>query len=302
MAVSSAALDPESGIRGYQYRVRGEDGSIVRDWSSSLEEVDFNSVTAGSKVYTETLPLVDGASYYLDLRAINGYGLREVVTSGPVRVDFSRPPTPSAEIIAVHDYYGPDGEPVEVSSTSGMGGVGAYLIASQLSRQVKLEVQVVIPEDPDSGVVARQWEAVPFNRSAPSYSQVIAGGTTTTTVSSGMGAAGQFAGTGLGGAGSYQAFFGGGSGAASSGPPHGTITGVGVGTFTVTLTSAQMAELNDAPVGSEYELRIRTINGAGLPSTVQKIRFQLLRKIDEPTSPKEPEAQQSTRRMPFIRK
>jgi hypothetical protein len=281
LALSSAAVDPESGIRGYQYRVRGEGETLIRDWDDSLETTDFTNLTAGSKVITTSLPLIDGASYHVDVRAINNHGLREVVTSGPIVVDFSPPPAPSAEVLRVLDYTPP--------LADDRGEVDPYKVVGiqdQLTRllPVWLEVQVVAPDDPQSGILAHQWEVVPA-RDGARLQVVAVGGTSADQVvggQDGIGGGGVRALLGArAGAGAGTGGLLGGGGTTTSSPPHGAITGAQAGTYTVILTSQEMLELNRAAPGTQYELRIRTINTMGVPSTVHKARFTLPGAEDE---------------------
>jgi len=94
LTVSGEAGDPETGVRGYQYRVR-TDASTVRDWPA--DSTDWSSLRAGGTVTTGPVALTDGQRYYVDVRAVNGHGLSsDTVTSGPVYVDATPPPTPAA--------------------------------------------------------------------------------------------------------------------------------------------------------------------------------------------------------------
>jgi hypothetical protein len=192
-----------------------------------------------------------------------------VVTSGPIVVDFSPPPAPSAEVLRVLDYTPP--------LADDRGEVDPYKVVGiqdQLTRllPVRLEVQVVAPDDPHTGTLAHQWEVVPAKDMAR-LQVVAAGGTSADQVVGGQdgtggGGVGALLGAGTGG-------LLGGGGTTTSSPPHGTIPGAQAGTYTVILTSQEMLELNRAAPGTQYELRIRTINTMGVPSTVHKARFTL---------------------------
>jgi hypothetical protein len=251
LAFSSAARDPESGIRGYQYRLRGEDGTIVRDWADSLNVVDFESISAGQSLVLAPVPLTNGARYYADVRAVNGQGATQYVTSGPLLIDSSPPPTPSATVVRVLDYTppAPSTEPVDPEKSLIDGGIAGRLT---LLNRVRLEVQIVAPDDPESGLGVQQWEVRPYFD--PSQIQLGSGSQTVT----------QQAASGTSG-----------SGGSTFVRAYGVIPGAQAGSYTVLLTSDEMRQLDGAEPGSKFELRIRTINGAGLSSAVYKTTFRL---------------------------
>jgi hypothetical protein len=199
------------------------------------------------------------------------------VTSGPIVVDFSPPPAPSAEVLRVLDYTPPladAGGEVDPNKITG--------IQDQLTRllPVRIEVRVVAPDDPHTGILTHQWEVVPAKDIAR-LQVVTAGGTSTDQVGGGQGGTGGGGLGGLLGAGAGGLLGGGaggllgGGGSTTSSPPHGSIPGAQAGTYTVILTSQEMLELNKAAPGTQYELRIRTINGAGVVSAIHKARFTL---------------------------
>jgi hypothetical protein len=132
LGFTSAALDPESGVAGYEYRVRHQDGTVLRDWPAAP---DFESIAAGTAVMTPDLPLVDGARYYVDVRVTNGQGVATYVTSGPLRADYSAPPQPSLTSLAV------------TTATTLLG------------TQYRLDVGISAPTDPHSGLwnQHQQW-------------------------------------------------------------------------------------------------------------------------------------------------
>ena len=96
---TTVASDPETGVTGYQYRVRRLAGSPVRDWPAG-GAVDWQGGgSAGATFATAALSLATGTRYYVDVRAVNGQGMTGgVVTSGPLLYDATPPPTPSATL------------------------------------------------------------------------------------------------------------------------------------------------------------------------------------------------------------
>lgn len=95
-----AATDPETGVVRYEYRVRSAAGATVLDWPPEQSAGRSASGKADAEptreLRTTALPLVDGTSYFLDVRAVNAQGgLGEVTSSGPVQIDRSAPPIPT---------------------------------------------------------------------------------------------------------------------------------------------------------------------------------------------------------------
>jgi hypothetical protein len=94
--LTDLARDPETRVRGYQYRVRTAT-AIVRDWAG--DSLDWSEVTPDVAVATEPVALSDGQGYFVEVRAVNGHGLySDTVTSGPTYFDASPPPTPTATV------------------------------------------------------------------------------------------------------------------------------------------------------------------------------------------------------------
>ena len=100
--MSAPSTDPETGVRGYQMRVRGPTGAIVRDFPTGAT-VDWPASQAGvnqafrlpnSTSYATTIGTVStGGRHTVELRAVNGTGgLGDIARSGEVLVDFSPPP------------------------------------------------------------------------------------------------------------------------------------------------------------------------------------------------------------------
>ncbi len=100
------SVDAETGVRGYQMRVRGPTGAIVRDFPAGTA-VDWpaNQAAAGqgfrlanASASTQTTiasigTASTGGRHIVELRAVNGSGaFGDVARSGEVLVDFSPPP------------------------------------------------------------------------------------------------------------------------------------------------------------------------------------------------------------------
>jgi hypothetical protein len=154
------------------------------------------------------------------------------------------------------------------------GQIAGYL--TELT-EVRLEVQVVAPDDPESGLQMVQWEVVP--RLDLGQLQLSTGGVDGLSPQDGGdsgGTGGTLATIKDGTAGGD--LLGGTSGSSGGGtfsPPHGIVPGASAGTYTVQLTSEGMRQLNSAEPGTRYELRLRTINQAGVPSAVHRAAFTL---------------------------
>jgi len=94
--LTTPATDQETGVSGYQYRVRdAASGAVLRDWPST--SIDWPGGKAGSAYSTGTLNLAGGHQYDLDVRAFNWQNQAgDVVASGPIAYDATPPPPPSA--------------------------------------------------------------------------------------------------------------------------------------------------------------------------------------------------------------
>ncbi len=91
MATPSA--DAETGVRGYQMRVRGPTGAIVRDFPSG-RSVDWPATQAAAGMGVRVpVGLASGGAHTVDLRAVNGAGVvGDIASSGTLMVDVSPPP------------------------------------------------------------------------------------------------------------------------------------------------------------------------------------------------------------------
>lgn len=97
MRVSSAGVDPETGITGWSYRIRRSDGALVRDWPAAP---DYTSLSNGQVLDTEALPLQDGDQVYAEIRVTNGAGRTTITASGPLDIDLTPPPAPVIRAVA----------------------------------------------------------------------------------------------------------------------------------------------------------------------------------------------------------
>lgn len=94
VTMDSVAVDRETGIAGYRYRVRSG-SSTLRNFQSSYDL--SGSQQAGSSFETGALSLQDGTSYYVDVQAWNHSGeASPLTTSGPFLYDHTPPPMPAA--------------------------------------------------------------------------------------------------------------------------------------------------------------------------------------------------------------
>jgi hypothetical protein len=121
-SITNASADEETQVAGYQYRVRDQYGTVVRDWPAT--GTDWSSGSGARN--TALLNLVNGMRYYLDVRALNGQSMTSPwVTSGLVAFDNTAPPTPS--------------------------GAFTWYFGSMPT------LTVTIPVDPETGITSLQW-------------------------------------------------------------------------------------------------------------------------------------------------
>ena len=93
--LTTPAADPETGVKGYEYRVRDAAGGTVRAFPTGTGAVDWAPQPANTVLSTGTLSLAGGHSYYLDVRALNWDNMPgPAVTSGPIGYDVTPPPAP----------------------------------------------------------------------------------------------------------------------------------------------------------------------------------------------------------------
>ncbi len=94
--VTTTVSDPQSGIRGYQLRLRTSAGAILRDWPANGAVDVPGTVTQGELVPLPNVPLPTGGSLLADLRAVNGGGTGgDQAASGTLLVDLTPPPAPT---------------------------------------------------------------------------------------------------------------------------------------------------------------------------------------------------------------
>jgi len=94
--LTSPSVDLETGLKGYQYRIRTAAGAVVRDWPTAAF-IDWTATGGASR--TASASLSDGQSYYVDVRAVNQQlEMAPYVTSGPVLYDASAPPNPGVTV------------------------------------------------------------------------------------------------------------------------------------------------------------------------------------------------------------
>lgn len=91
--MNTPADDPETGVRGYQLRVRAANDVILRDFPAN-GAVDWpaNQANAGQGIRL-SVPNTPGGAYSVELRAVNGSGMPGAVArSGMVSTDLTAPP------------------------------------------------------------------------------------------------------------------------------------------------------------------------------------------------------------------
>ena len=91
--LTGLSTDGETGVRGYQMRVRGPTGAVIRDFpSGSTVDWPASQAAVGRGIRLPvTVPM--GGNHVVELRAINGLGTAgAVLGSGQVLVDVTPPP------------------------------------------------------------------------------------------------------------------------------------------------------------------------------------------------------------------
>ena len=147
----TGSADAESGIAGYQYRIRREDGAVVRNWPAEgglqaivtgVDAVDWTPFASAPAMRNAPVAgLQDGERYFFDVRAVNGQNRKSSsATSGPILVDFTPPETPLVTRVDVQQ------------SVFGMQSV---------------RIRVNAPGDPHSGSWVHQWAIADEGSSSP---------------------------------------------------------------------------------------------------------------------------------------
>jgi hypothetical protein len=93
--LTTLSTDAESGVRGYQVRVRGPNGAILRDFpAAGAVDLPASQVTPGRGIRLP-LTVTTGGNHRVEVRAINGAGVAgDVNISGEILVDVTPPPAP----------------------------------------------------------------------------------------------------------------------------------------------------------------------------------------------------------------
>ena len=91
--MATTSTDEETGVRGYQLRVRGPTGALVRDFpSGSTVDWPAGQALVNRGVRIPIIPAVGGL-HTIDMRAVNGLGTPgAIASSGQVLVDVTPPP------------------------------------------------------------------------------------------------------------------------------------------------------------------------------------------------------------------
>ncbi|MBL8996095.1 MAG: hypothetical protein JNL44_02165 [Gemmatimonadetes bacterium] len=93
--LESVSTDAESGVLGYQMRVRNSSGTILRDFpAGSAVDWPASQALAGRGIRIP-VGIAAGGDHRVELRAINGLGMAgDVTVSGEILVDVTQPPQP----------------------------------------------------------------------------------------------------------------------------------------------------------------------------------------------------------------
>ncbi|HSH46235.1 MAG TPA: hypothetical protein VK966_10280, partial [Longimicrobiales bacterium] len=241
---ASPARDRESGIRGYQYRVRSASGGVIRDWSPT-DSVDFSGIGTGDVFRTPDLGVGDGAGVSVDVRVSNHQGQWQWVSSGPLAVDYSAPPRPSGDVLEVVGYG-------ESQTDQSYGGL-FRLPQSTSTLPIALRVQITAPDDPESGLAYQQWAVLPASEAGTRdpFAGIVQEEKTGVWLLPGFGSSDPASAMG------------------------GIIGGARAGTYMTELRASGLDALHDAAPGTEYRLYLRTVNTRGVVSQQYEVRFHL---------------------------
>ena len=111
MRFSQLSLDPESGILGYQVRLRTQAGIVLRDWPQGATVDLPTSTNVGVMTPVPALAVPFSGQLVAEVRAVNGAGVGgNQAASGPITVDGTAPPQPTVTFIS----------PVERSKTGSL--------------------------------------------------------------------------------------------------------------------------------------------------------------------------------------
>ncbi|MFN0100218.1 MAG: hypothetical protein ACKVS7_16255 [Gemmatimonadaceae bacterium] len=94
--MNNTANDPETGVRGYQLRIRSANDVILRDFpANGVVDWPATQANAGQGIRL-SVPNTPGGAYSVELRAVNGSGVPGYLSrSGMVSTDASAPPVPA---------------------------------------------------------------------------------------------------------------------------------------------------------------------------------------------------------------
>ena len=119
------STDPESGILGYQARLRTQAGGVLRAWPQGAS-VDLPPGTEpGVMTAIPGIAMPASGQLVLELRAVNGAGIGgDEAASGPLTVDGTAPPTPT---------------------------ITSSILATAKNGTLQLRVGISVSADPESG-------------------------------------------------------------------------------------------------------------------------------------------------------
>jgi hypothetical protein len=94
--LTTPSVDEESGVRGYQVRVRGNGGAIVRDFPAN-GAIDWPATQALANTGVRLTVAPGGGLHTVELRAVNGVGAAGAAAqSGQMLIDATPPPVAGA--------------------------------------------------------------------------------------------------------------------------------------------------------------------------------------------------------------
>jgi hypothetical protein len=155
--LSQVSRDPESGIVGYQVRLRTQAGAVLREWPQGAAVDIPASAEVGAVTPVAGVAMPATAQLVAELRAVNGGGVGgNQAASGPLLVDGTAPPTPTITAVTTPATTKTGALQFRLSVTasadpeSGFGGLEVRVDSDTLQNGKTMGATAVVP-----------WTAIP---------------------------------------------------------------------------------------------------------------------------------------------